>query len=432
MLGCKSVGACAVGLLALTVGTECLAQPMPYARRGTGILVSDTTLDTIYLLRDLDGNGSIETATSELTVYFSAANASGLAAPTGGVNGLFQAADGTVYITDNDTKTWYACRDMNGDGDAQDEGEARVWFNVANAGGLTISSPQSSTADATGAIYMYQAAASGGTRAIYRGVDLNGDGDANDLNETTLWMDVATLVPTSSGGDICFVGDALYLGDLRGGSPDGVVRARDGDHNNLIDATEFTIFAAEGAFGFLSTFSCATDGTHIFVHEQTGTDHPVFELTDINGSGTLDDAAEIRQVWNTTAMPAGVTLSTSFALAVGVPGTMALSGHGADASDLVLILRDGNGDNDYLDSGETTVLVQGVAGTSFPENVRQLFFYGGACKADFNSDWTVTIDDLFLYFNAYFLSDPKADVNGLGGVTIDDLFLYINLWFTGC
>ena len=54
------------------------------------------------------------------------------------------------------------------------------------------------------------------------------------------------------------------------------------------------------------------------------------------------------------------------------------------------------------------------------------------CPPDFNADGVVSIDDLFLYINAYFSGAPTADFNGFGGVTIDDLFLYINAYFTGC
>lgn len=54
------------------------------------------------------------------------------------------------------------------------------------------------------------------------------------------------------------------------------------------------------------------------------------------------------------------------------------------------------------------------------------------CRADFDGVNNVTIDDLFLFLNAYFTGDPRADINQLGGVTIDDLFVFINLWFTGC
>lgn len=54
------------------------------------------------------------------------------------------------------------------------------------------------------------------------------------------------------------------------------------------------------------------------------------------------------------------------------------------------------------------------------------------CVADFNNINGVTIDDLFLFFNAYFNGDPSANVNGVASVTIDDLFFFINAWFTGC
>ena len=52
------------------------------------------------------------------------------------------------------------------------------------------------------------------------------------------------------------------------------------------------------------------------------------------------------------------------------------------------------------------------------------------CPGDFNLDGIVSIDDLFLYFNAYFTGVPAADMNNDGLVSIDDLFLYINFYFS--
>lgn len=56
------------------------------------------------------------------------------------------------------------------------------------------------------------------------------------------------------------------------------------------------------------------------------------------------------------------------------------------------------------------------------------------CYADFNHSGASTIDDLFLYLNAYFTGDPYANVGGDGvaAPVIDDLFLYINAYFVGC
>ena len=56
------------------------------------------------------------------------------------------------------------------------------------------------------------------------------------------------------------------------------------------------------------------------------------------------------------------------------------------------------------------------------------------CKADFSQNGQVTVDDLFLYINAWFTSSPTADISGNGAdsPTIDDLFLYFNAYFVGC
>lgn len=54
------------------------------------------------------------------------------------------------------------------------------------------------------------------------------------------------------------------------------------------------------------------------------------------------------------------------------------------------------------------------------------------CKANFNQLNGVSIDDLFLFLNAWFLGLPSADMDGVNGVAIDDLFLFLNAWFVGC
>ena len=54
------------------------------------------------------------------------------------------------------------------------------------------------------------------------------------------------------------------------------------------------------------------------------------------------------------------------------------------------------------------------------------------CRADTNNSGGVTIDDLFLFFNAWFQGQSRGDFDLSGQVTIDDLFLFINAWFNGC
>jgi hypothetical protein len=56
------------------------------------------------------------------------------------------------------------------------------------------------------------------------------------------------------------------------------------------------------------------------------------------------------------------------------------------------------------------------------------------CYADYNHSGTSTIDDIFIYLNAWFANSPYAKVGGNGTATptIDDIFLFLNHWFGGC
>lgn len=57
---------------------------------------------------------------------------------------------------------------------------------------------------------------------------------------------------------------------------------------------------------------------------------------------------------------------------------------------------------------------------------------GAGCRTDFDCNGSVSIDDLFLYLNAYFQQSPGSDFNGDNSTSIDDLFLFLNQYFTGC
>ncbi len=58
-------------------------------------------------------------------------------------------------------------------------------------------------------------------------------------------------------------------------------------------------------------------------------------------------------------------------------------------------------------------------------------FVADTCQADFNGNGSATIDDIFLFLNAWFAGNPAADMNG-DGIDINDIFTYLNLWFSGC
>jgi hypothetical protein len=54
------------------------------------------------------------------------------------------------------------------------------------------------------------------------------------------------------------------------------------------------------------------------------------------------------------------------------------------------------------------------------------------CRADFNTDGAVTVQDLFDFLDAYFAVAPNADFDNNGVVTVNDLYVFLALYFTGC
>jgi hypothetical protein len=61
-----------------------------------------------------------------------------------------------------------------------------------------------------------------------------------------------------------------------------------------------------------------------------------------------------------------------------------------------------------------------------------VFNISARCPTDFDGNGVVSIDDIFIFVNAWFANDPRADFDKSGVRTIDDIFIFINQWFTGC
>lgn len=130
--------------------------PAAQAATLSPLLIADQSRDAVLLATDLDGDGTISAA--EVTTFFDAANGSGLAGAATNVFALRQVSDGSVLVTDGDNDSVYRVRDTDGDGRAQGAGEARVWFSAAaNAGGNRLNTPNGVAEGADGAIYITEA-----------------------------------------------------------------------------------------------------------------------------------------------------------------------------------------------------------------------------------------------------------------------------------
>jgi hypothetical protein len=54
------------------------------------------------------------------------------------------------------------------------------------------------------------------------------------------------------------------------------------------------------------------------------------------------------------------------------------------------------------------------------------------CLADFDKAGGRSIDDIFIYLNAWFASSEFANFAEPGQPNIDDIFVFLNAWFAGC
>jgi hypothetical protein len=411
------------------------AQPVPLELKTGGALIADMTLNQIYLTRDLDGNGDAM-GVGEATVYFDETNASGLADPVGSVFSMFQSIDGTIYIADGGSDTIYALNDLNKDGDAQDAGEARIWFSAdGNAAGYLLPTPDGLWQDDSGALYITNAATSVPSDAIYRTVDLNGDGDAEDSGEATLWFNIEAIAQPSTPFELVFIGDTAYMADWRSGDPDAVLRIRDDNGNGVIEANEWSIFIDDNnAFGPDIGSALVTDGTSLVVYDSYSSNiQSVYRLTDLDGSNDINDASEVQFVWDETYIPPPYAMGSSFGMAIGPGGELLAGSAGSSSQDNAFRLIDLNGDGDCIDAGETIVWVDGGGASGvFIDNPRCMEYIMPACPPDFNGDTVVNSQDFIAFLNAFVAGDPSADFNGDGNVNSQDFIMFLNLFVAGC
>lgn len=326
----------------------------------TGILVADQRKDQVLLLRDLDGDGTASGA-DETTVFFDETNASGLETPTDNVFSVHQVEDGSVFIGDGNSDTIYRLNDTNGDGDAQDAGEATVWFSSENAAGLSTVTPNGIAEGPDGAIYVSNAGTTAVPQdAIYRTVDLNGDGDANDAGEATVWLDVQTVIDTAVPFDLSFDGGVAYLNDLTGTATDVIHRIEDLNGDGTIQADEVTPFISDDMnFGAPVDISSAVavDGSLYTVTWIPNGDDilKVYRLNDLDGSGQIDSVFEAVEVWNASFMPNDLAADIGFSIATDAEGGLILTANSFAGDGNVIKLTNLNGDSDFFDAGETAL-----------------------------------------------------------------------------
>ena len=142
-----------------------------------------------------------------------------------------------LLLGDQRADALFLLTDLNFDGDAQDAGEAAVWFDAANAEGLPLVTPNGIAEGADGAIYITNAGVRSSPQdVVYRTQDLNGDGDYLDAGET------ATLI---SGLDDPAVIRPRALSTYEETLPPTATTVGGGNHFSLfLDKSSNTLFAS--------------------------------------------------------------------------------------------------------------------------------------------------------------------------------------------
>ncbi|MCZ6795906.1 MAG: hypothetical protein O7J95_20040, partial [Planctomycetota bacterium] len=177
-----------VVLVVVFQGSEGVA-PAAEVLEGRTLFVCDSAADRVMRFTDLDGSGAIEPgAPGEIVVYY---DASGGGPELSVPSHLAVGGDEELYLLDGGTlDAILVLADANGDGDAADPGEARVFYD-RSAFGPRLSTPNTLLVLPDGSLYV----SDDGSRArrILRLEDTNGDGDALDEGEAVVVFDPSSL-----------------------------------------------------------------------------------------------------------------------------------------------------------------------------------------------------------------------------------------------
>ena len=295
------------------------------------VIVSDTTLDDIIVLKDMNGDGDAMDS-GELTVYIDQTNASGVI--FGSIQGITTDLNGDLYFV-NASSTGFTdfvarATDLNSDGDCQDAGEIVVLYDSVVADGLGVpiilAVPATCALAKDGSILVADVNDPNGNDPILRMIDLNGDDDMYDTDEVTYWYD-----DTIGNYDLSYVGgmpevaekfllltdftaDIVYL---------GVDWNEDGD---ILDLDEMTIVRDGTGTPYpdfpYTTARAGVNSIHwdIFLTEggsSSGAPDGLHGMRDLNNDLDCDDADELVQVYDDTLGDLGMSLIKGIAMLKG-------------------------------------------------------------------------------------------------------------------
>lgn len=252
--------------------------------------------------------------------------------------------------------------DLNGDGDRNDAGESAVFFGPGNAEGFPgVGSVQALLASGPDELLAADGEEAGAFfTAVYRLKDFNGDGDAMDAGESTVYWDATLPLPGSPNFDrpkaiLRQLSGAFLLADnntinFDNDAPEAIWQFWDTNSDGAIDpAGEVSLFVElspmGSAFGFVTEdYAVTGDGRITFTNLNSSSNTiNLWSVSTAGGPpvaiGSTDDVPGI--AWKEQGLAVSPFTGRAMVAATDIPGNSGL-----------IELADLNGDGDLGDAGE--------------------------------------------------------------------------------
>ena len=398
------------------------------------LYVCDSTADRVMKLMDLNGSGQVEQRVpGEISIFFDDTSPGpDLSVPSH----LAPGPNGNLYLLDGGTlDAVLALADKNGDGDANDEGEAWTFYD-ASGGGPQLGTPNTLIPLPDGGFYLSDDGSSG--RRILWIKDANGDGNALGSDEARVVYDASALsVPVledveslayAPGDGTLYAGDTTLQAIF-------ALRDRTGD-GDFLDAGELTpFFQSRDDLQLTNIDSLAFHNGVLYACDRDS--GRIVTLEDMNSDGDAEDVGESALFLGNES---SLRVSSVYDFIPRADGGFAVLDNSRDT---VFTVVDLNGDGDALDDGEVSRwLVDDETSLSTPHGlafvpVSDKLDLTPFIRGDVNGDGAVDISDPIIGLSYLFLGNEvnvcldALDVDDGGVLDISDAIYVLDFLFQG-
>jgi hypothetical protein len=434
----------------LAIASALLAAPALSLASGPAIIITDRASNTVVILHDANNNGVIDEP-AEVHLFFGAGNAAAIP-PLDNPNTIAVRPDGLVAVGDQIHRNVYLLKDFNRSGSAMDPAEAWIAVDITNPAGHSFAFPTGAAFDPAGTLYISNAGNSFGPDIIYRLVDLDGDGRFQSAGEVQPYVAEGAFGPGNGPWvpyEIFFDHTTSpVVGYMRNTAANlhGVYRFVDLNANGRADDPgEFTaFFDATNASGLAvaSGFALEPDrarppsgqpggpGISMYFIQTLAspTRRQIVRLTDLNNDGDAQDPGEALVVFETTE--SGFTPIDLISLP---DGRIFLSDNSGKK---VWVFQDLDGDHRFMSPGERAEFFPNTL--NLVGDIRAMDLIPIPCKPNCDDSTTapiLNVEDFSCFINKFASGDPYANCDASTTppiLNVEDFSCFINAFAQGC